>query len=380
MIVKTYQNFDDLPASYLPLFERGASDWYDFSLPWFRNFAQTALDDGDAIRIYGVEENSGNGTPLAALATRFKGKPAGWLSGTRLSSLSNFYTITYSPLYDPSSGAPGEALAALAHGLASDSHKWDSVELRPLDPDSPLYPSLVSSLKSAGMIVQKYFCFGNWYLSTADLSYEQYFKTLPSAMQNTIKRKTKKLNKTGRARIQIVSGTENLEASILAYERIYLSSWKRPEPYPKFVAGLIRAFVERGWLRMGVIYLDDQPIASQVWIVNSGRATIYKLGQDQRFDEFSAGSILTAQLMEYVLEVDRVREVDFGSGDDPYKKNWLPQRRERWGILAMNPRSLPGLTGIIRNIGGRAAKDAWRAVHKRFQPVENPSVESQKEA
>jgi CelD/BcsL family acetyltransferase involved in cellulose biosynthesis len=111
--------------------------------------------------------------------------------------------------------------------------------------------------------------------------------------------------------------------------------------------------------------MDDQPIASQVWIVNSGKASIYKLGQDQRFDEFSAGSILTAKLMEHVLEVDRVKEVDFGSGDDPYKKTWLPQRRERWGILAMNPRSLAGLLGIVRNVGGRAAKNAWQALKRK---------------
>jgi hypothetical protein len=380
VIVKTYQSFDDLPSSYLSLFEKAGLDWYDFSLPWFRNFAQTALDEGDKIRIYGVEKNSGDGTPVAALATRFKEKPSGWLSGNRLSSLSNFYTITYSPLFDSASDASAEAFAALAKGIASDSHRWDIVELRPLDPDSSVYSSLVTSLKAAGMVVQNYFCFGNWYLPTAGLSYEQYFKTLPSAMQNTIKRKIKKLNKTGQARIEIVTGAQNLETAIDAYEKIYMSSWKRPEPYPEFVAGLIRTFAERGWLRMGVVYLDDQPIASQVWIVNSGRATIYKLGQDQHYDEFSAGSILTARLMEHVLEVDRVQEVDFGSGDDPYKKNWLPQRRERWGILAMNPRSLAGLTGIIRNVGGRAAKNAWRAIQKRLQRDKTPLAESKESA
>jgi len=373
VIVKTYQDFSDLPSSYLPLFEKGALDWYDSSLPWFLNFAKTALDKGDRIRIYGVEKGCGDGaspTPVAALATRFKEESAGPLSGSRLRSLSNFYTITYGPLCDLSIGSSAETIGALAKGIASDTYKWDSVELRPLDPDSPVYPSLVSSLKAAGMVVQRYFCFGNWFLPTAGLSYEEYFKTLPSAMQNTIKRKTKKLNKTGQARIEIVTGTEHLESSISAYQRIYLSSWKRPEPYPEFVAGLIRTFVLKGWLRMGVVYLNEQPVASQVWIVKSGRATIYKLGQDQRYDEFSAGSILTARLMEHVLEVDKVREVDFGSGDDPYKKIWLSQRRERWGILAMNPRSLAGLTSIVRNVGGRTTKNAWRAVRERFQKKE----------
>jgi hypothetical protein len=378
--VKTYPSIEALPQSYLSLFKEGAKEWYDFSLPWFRNFVQTALDEGDKVRIYGVEQNSGTETPLAVLATRYKEKSSGLFSPVQLSSLSNFYTITFSPVCESSGAASVEVFAALAKAIARDSHNWDTVELRPLDPDSPVYATFASSLKAAGMVVQKFFCFGNWYLPTVGLSYENYFKTLPSAMQNTIRRKIKKLNKTGRARIQVVTGTENLEAAIDAYEKIYLSSWKRPEPYPNFVPGLIRTCAGNGWLRMGVIYMDDQPIAAQVWIVNSGRATIYKLGQDQNYDEFSAGSILTARLMEHVLEVDRVREVDFGSGDDPYKKNWLPQRRERWGILAMNPRSLAGCLGIVRNVGGRAAKNTWHALWRRPaqpeqvqpEPEENP--------
>jgi hypothetical protein len=367
VVVKTYSSLDALPKSYVNLFEKSSIHWYDFSLPWFRNFERTALDEGDKVRIYGVERNPGGNAPIAALATRFNEKPEGLFSGTQLSSLSNFYTITFSPLYDSGADGSEEATAAIARAIVADNHKWDRVELRPLDPNSPVYSCLANSFRAAGMVVQKYFCFGNWYLATAGLSYPEYFKALPSAMQNTINRKTKKLNKTGSARVEIVTGTENLEPTIQAYEKIYLSSWKRPEPYPHFVSGLIRAFVERGWLRMGVIYIDDQPVASQIWIVNSGKATIYKLGQDQRYDEFSAGSILTARLMEHVLEVDRVQEVDFGSGDDPYKKNWLPQRRERWGILAMNPRSVAGCIGIVRNVGGRATKNAWRAVRERLR-------------
>jgi hypothetical protein len=363
--VKTYPSFDALPQTYIDLFEKGSSEWYDFSLPWFLNFAKTALDGGDKLRIYGVESDTGSDTPLAALATRYKERSSGFFSPAVLSSLSNFYTITFSPVGEASGNRSKEALDMLAKAIALDSNRWDLIDLRPLDPDSPGYSNLVSSFKAARMVVQKYFCFGNWYMATSGLSYEQYFKTLPSAMQNTIKRKTKKLEKTGRSRIVIVTGTDNLEPIIQAYEQIYLSSWKRPEPYPLFVAGLIRACAERNWLRMGVIYMDDQPIASQVWIVNSGKASIYKLGQDQRYDEFSSGSILTAKLMEHVLEVDKVQEVDFGSGDDPYKKNWLPQRRERWGILAMNPRSVAGCVGIIRNIAGRAAKNAWQTLQRK---------------
>jgi hypothetical protein len=362
--VKTYPSFDVLPEPYLRLFEEAETQWYDFSLPWFRNFVETALDASDKICIYGVEDEGRSDVPLAALATRYKEHPSGIFSPTLLSSLSNFYTITFSPTGQFLDDDTGEVLGALARGIANDNHRWDLVELRPLDPSSAAYPKLVHSFRSAGMVVQEYFCFGNWYLPTAGLAYDEYLKGMPSAMQNTIRRKKKKLEKTGKARIDIITGTEGLEDAIDAYSRIYLSSWKRSEPYPHFVPGLIRTCAGKKWLRMGVVYLDDQPIAAQVWIVNSGKATIYKLAHDQRYDEFSSGSTLTTHLIQHVLEVDKVREIDFGSGDDPYKKNWLSQRRERWGILAMNPRSLAGCMGILQNVGGRAAKNAWQALRR----------------
>ena len=379
MRVKTYSSFEDLPESYVPLFGDGEAEWYDFSLAWFQNFSKTALDQDDQVCVYGVEQEGGCPRPVAALATRFRPPSFRVFSPAVLSSLSNFYTITFSPICASREERSGEAIDALVKAIARDRHRWDLVELRPLDPRSNVYSNLVRSFKSVGMVTQEYFCFGNWYLPTAGLRFKEYFKTLPSAMQNTIRRKSKKLEKTGQARIEIITGSENLEPAINAYEQIYFSSWKRPEPYPQFVPGLIRACAEKNWLRMGVIYLNDTPIAAQVWIINSGKATIYKLGHDQRYDEFSAGSILTTRLMEHVLDVDKVQEIDFGSGDDAYKKNWLPQRRERWGILAMNPRSLAGCLRIIQNIGGRAAKDAWRKFQANWRAPRSAAAELQKE-
>jgi hypothetical protein len=60
--------------------------------------------------------------------------------------------------------------------------------------------------------------------------------------------------------------------------------------------------------------------------------------------------------MQHVIEVDKVKEVDYLIGDDPHKQFWMSHRRERWGIVAYNPRTLMGALGLIREVLGRCVK------------------------
>jgi hypothetical protein len=64
-------------------------------------------------------------------------------------------------------------------------------------------------------------------------------------------------------------------------------------------------------------------------------------------------------MLEHVLDVDKVREVDYLTGDDAYKANWMSDRRERWGIMAFNPKTIRGNLGIVRHIGGQRLKSTW---------------------
>ena len=113
---------------------------------------------------------------------------------------------------------------------------------------------------------------------------------------------------------------------------------------------------DRGWLRLGVAWLKDEPVAAQLWIVAGGKANIYKLAYHEGYKSYAPGTLLTAMLMQHVMEQDRVAEIDYLIGDDAYKKSWMNQRRERWGLIAYNPRSLAGLLGLVRELAGRTLK------------------------
>jgi len=351
--VRNYFSFEELPSCYGALFEQAGRRSIFHTLAWYRNLGRTTLEATEQLRIVGVELE--DGTPVAALLLRHnRSLRRGWGLRT-LSSFSNYYTTLYEPLLDFSYPIQ-DSLRELARALAANSPSWDVVNLKPMDGESATFAALHSALCEAGMVVQTYFCHGNWYFLLNGKSYKEYLASLRSSVRNIAHSKNKKLERTGRARVEITSGFDGLEQAIQAYEKVYAASWKVQEPYPNFVPGLIRTCAEMGWLRLGIAYIDDEPAAAQLWMVNNGTASIYKIAYDQKFKDLSVGSYLTMRMMEQAIDVDKAQELDYLSGDDRYKSDWMSTRREHWGIMAMNPRTIPGALAIVRHVGGRAVK------------------------
>lgn len=351
--VVVYDSFDSLPASCETLFHASSAQSGAFlSLPWFRTLAAGVFSES-RVRIYALSSGDAGDVqalmPMHAVTVSKR-----FFSFRQLASVANFYTPLFGPLVVDALGAY-DHMKALARGIAAEPERWDAVTLCPMDCESPLYMATLSALRSAGMAVQTYHCFANWYLTVGGRSFDEYAASLPSQLRNTLKRKARQLPAT-RLRMEIVSGGEELERAIDAYETVYRASWKPSEFYPRFMPEFIRTCAREGWLRLGLAYIDGRPAAAQVWIVAGGVASIYKLAYDEAFAKHSIGSLLTARLMRHVIDIDAVHEVDFLSGDDEYKSSWMSHRRERWGIMAFNLRTFKGATLAAVNLGGRAVK------------------------
>ena len=355
--VVRHEGMRALPDGYAALFEAAGRQSFFVSNSWFTNFERSVLPASQQARIYGVEDA---GTPTAALVTRIVRRGEGFWAPVRLEALGNYYTSLHELVAAPEQDNRG-AIEALAQALGSGTRDWDLLDLQPLDVQSQLYRELPDLLRRRGLVVQTYFCFGNWYLEVSGQPYASYFAGRSSSLRKNIPYYTRKLERNPRSRVEIVTGGEHVERALRDYEKVYNSSWKVPEPFPRFIPGLVRTAADDGWLRFGLVYVDDQPAAAQIWIVHGGIASIYKVAYDERFSKLSVGTILTAKLMEHVIDVDKVSVVDYLTGDDDYKKDWMSHRRERWGIVAFNPRRIRGAWQAIRNIGGRALKNALRA-------------------
>lgn len=360
-----YTDLDALPSRYEPLLSRAGDASLFLTLPWYRNFAASALAPSERLRIYAVEAAADVASPRAVLMMRHQIAGPGVFRGRTLSGLSNYYTSLFGPAMEALAADAPAVLGSLVGGMTGDEVKWDTIDLHPLAVDTPVFPALASAFRNAGFMAQPYFCFGNWYLRTRGRSYAEYFDALPSQLKNTVTRKRRKLEKEGRLKLVLCRDEASLAEAMGAYQQIYARSWKIPEPCPDFIPGLCRTCAGAGWLRLGVAYVDGQPAAAQIWIVNAGIASIYKLAYDERFANLSAGSILSAHLMEHVIDVDKVHEVDYLTGDDAYKRDWMSDRRERWGLMAFNLRTPRGALAAARHWAGRAARRSIDAVRGR---------------
>lgn len=358
---KLYKDINALPAGYAALFEATARESFYASRPWFETLADTTREAGDTLQLYGLEDDAGQALGLLVARSGAGGIAGSGVGNPRiLSGFSTMYTTLYLPLIHPTAVTPEAAAEGFARALAAEKPAWQSINFESLDPGAPFFAAFEAALGRAGFVVQSYSHFGNWYEGTEGDDLESFMARRPSTLRNTVKRKGRKLEKMEDVTFEIITDGAGLERAMDAYDAIYVNSWKEPEPFPDFTRRLVKEAAAAGCLCMGSVFLGDRPAASQIWIVSGGRATIFKLAYDEEFKKLSAGSVLTVKVLEHVLSHNDIVEVDYGRGDDAYKKQWLSERRERRGIVAFNPRTLQGALGALRHVGAGRLKTLFK--------------------
>lgn len=357
-----YRSFDELPPSYNGLLaESGAQNFY-FSLPWYRNVTRTTMDAGDELALIGVEDESeaseGADTGAARALLVARRRSASFLKPRILDLFVNSYTMIAGPALRPGEAARDEIAAALVGTIRQALPDIDIVRLDSMDPDSAEFAALETALAATGYRTHRAFSFVNWYEPCRDVSYEAYVASLSGKMRNLIGRRTRKLEREADIRWTLTDGTDDkdgLDQAMAAYWKIYDGSWKISESYPDFIDGFVAACIEAGTLRLGILYVDDEPAAAQIWTVTNGEATIYKLAYDEKFKNLSVGSVLTAKIMQHVLDIDKPHTVDFGYGNDPYKKDWTRQRRDRMGLIGFRTSRPLGAFAAAKSLARRHA-------------------------
>jgi CelD/BcsL family acetyltransferase involved in cellulose biosynthesis len=98
----------------------------------------------------------------------------------------------------------------------------------------------------------------------------------------------------------------------------------RLRPFHQSVAA---GFLQRGWLRLHALLLDDRSIAVIYAFAHRNRAYSYITGFDPDAAYCSPGVLLLHRAVEQAIH-DGARELDMLRGEESYKYDWGPERRE----------------------------------------------------
>ncbi len=323
-----HDNFLTAQASACGNLDRDAQKSLFDRLDWLDSLHRMALRDQ---------------SPLLLRAS--EGKNDLWIALMRIapgyySALANWYNFTWRPIF----GGDYDEVTRLALlrdiAMRARGHAR-RITLSPVPDEDGSASLLATAFEQSGWTVRMTQCDVNHYLRLNGRSFDEYWQSRHGQLRATVKRKAKK------DVVSVRIETDFTPESWHDYERIYARSWKPHEGSPDFLRQLAEQEAAAGCLRLGLAYIDGQPVAAQFWTVENGVALIHKLAHDERHLNASPGTLLSAALFQHVIDVDKVAEIDFGTGDDPYKKIWMDEIRPRYKLELLWPNHVANWPRIL---------------------------------
>lgn len=335
--VDVFESLDLLPNDAAPLFATAGS--FFSTRAWWEAVLAHAMPSGAQPRLVLIRQE-GEATALFPMLL----DPGN----------GGFRTLTtpYTGVYEPLIALGAADRAAIFSVFARSCRSFATTRLDALDQATAADIALGGT--RAGLAIARFDHFGNWHEDVAGLDWAAWLARRPGALRETIRRRTRQAERLATARFGLFSGQSDLAAGITAFEAVYAKSWKEPEPFPAFNPAQIRAAASLGLARLGIWWIGETPAAAQFWIVEHGRATVLKLAHDDSLKAHSPGTVLTAWMIRHMIEQEHVSALDFGRGDDPYKQGWVSDRRQRVGLMLINPRYPRGMIALARHAIGRA--------------------------
>lgn len=360
--LESFGSIAALPASAQALLDSAGRSHLFLSRPWLESFVAAGLAADAEPLLFVLTDSAGQACALLPCQRLRRGEGPGHPS---VASLTSFYSCDFRPLIASDRNA-AEIASALGRAVAQTLRSEAVVRFDSLDSTLPVLDPFLRGLSRPGRATLRYAHFGRWWGDLAGLNFDTYMAERNGALREVVRRKGKALEKAG-ATFEIFDG--DIEKGIADYEEIYAQSWKEPEPFPEFQPVLMRALAKVGWLRLAICRIEGRPIAAQLWTVVNRRATVLKLAHERASDRLSPGTLLTAFAIRTLMERDGVTALDFGRGDDGYKRAWAANRTPHIGILWTSIARRPlmaarhGIGQLLR--GGEGARDSDEAAKPR---------------
>lgn len=331
--------WDFLAAQHGSYFPYLCFDWFKLWLEHFlgkdRLFILQLIDSGEVVAI----------APFLIREERFKGVPSKKIEliGNVYSPVRNFLLIK------TKRDSKVNFLIHFFNHLKSSDIKWDIIDLYGIPEEEGSYSNIGDAICNSRLNFSKYFCFANWYHDSIYYESKIYFSSMSHNARKNLRAYGNRAQKAGKLLFKMIVDYDSVEHYMEVYFDVYKRSWKKQERLgPDFYLALAKHAAIRGWLRLGIIFLDDVAVAAGFAFIHNGNAYFEKMAYDEKYGDLGIGTVWLTKMIEHVVDIDKVSLIDFMRGDEEYKHHWVKNRRERFGYYIFN-RTIKGRFLYIMN-------------------------------
>lgn len=214
-----------------------------------------------------------------------------------------------------------ELMKSLEAGVA-DLALW-----KHLDVQSPLYDCV---LKHPRFALRDYSgCLrDHWWLKNFPKGRESFLSTLGRSQRSKLQRKYKKVlnHFAGKVQVRSFRSVKDLPAAIADMETIASKTDKRKVFGDGFfdtpeIREHMAVVTAKGWLRLYILYLEDEPAAFWMGTVYDRCLQGEHTGYDPAWSEFSPGIFLFLNMLDDLREED-IHTIDFGYGNTQLRQTF----------------------------------------------------------
>ncbi len=188
------------------------------------------------------------------------------------------------------------------------------------------------------------------YIDLAGQTWESYLASLGSDHRYNFNRRFKNLGKQFEMRYEVACSEESRQRSLAALFDLHNRRWNSREAasdafhLPALVSfheEFTRLALDRGWLRLSVLWLNDKPAAALYGFRFGDVFYFYQSGFDPEYRKHSLGLVTMGLAIKGAIE-EGAAEYDLLHGNEAYKTHWASQSRPL-GRLVFYPPAARGL-------------------------------------
>jgi CelD/BcsL family acetyltransferase involved in cellulose biosynthesis len=155
------------------------------------------------------------------------------------------------------------------------------------------------------------------------LAFEEYLEALTTKQRHEVRRKLRRLSEEGRIEYRFVDSGSALPTAMNTFFKMFIESRQdkadfMTERMKSFFNLLADTMAGIGLLRLGVLELDNQPVAEIMCFDYNNCIYLYNSGYDPRYTSLSAGLLSKVLAIKDSIEKGKKR-FDFLKGEEIYK-------------------------------------------------------------